>query len=78
MLNQNEKIMTEFIKYTGLEFQVEYTHQPEERASLEYGGCHEEYKIEGILLGGQDMFEFFLDNDLIEMMEEFLVDKIKG
>ena len=68
----------ETIKYTGLDFEVGYTHQPEEKASLEYGGCHEEYKIESIKLGDNDMFEFFLDNELIEMMEEFLVDQIKG
>ena len=79
MLNQNEKIMSlETIIYCGLEWDVEYSYQPEEPMELEYPGCPEEFTIESIKLGDKDMTEFFIDNDLIEMMEEFLVDKIKG
>ena len=79
MLNQNEKIMSlETIIYCSLEWDVEYSYQPEEPMELEYSGCPEEFTIEKISLRGNDLTEFFIENDLIEMMEEFLVDQIKG
>ena len=68
----------EDIDYNGLEFSVEYSYQPEEKQELEHPGCDEEFTIEGIKLGDFAMMEFFIENDLIEMMEEFLVDQIKG
>jgi hypothetical protein len=68
----------ETITYCGLKWDVEYSYQPEEPMELEYPGCAEEFTIEKISLRGNDLTEFFIDNDLIEMMEEFLVDQIKG
>ena len=68
----------EDIDYSDLTFRVDYSYQPEEKQELEHPGCAEEFTIEGIKLGDFDMMDFFQENDLIEKMEEFLVDQIKG
>ena len=70
--------MIETITYCSLKWDVEYSYQPEEKQELEHAPVHEDFTIEKITLRGNDLTEFFIDNDLIEMMEEFLVDQIKG
>lgn len=68
----------EDIDYSGLTFRVEYSYQPYEAQELYHPGCPESFDIEGIKLGDFDMMDFFQENDLIEEMNEFLVDQIKG
>mgnify|MGYP003661706854 CR=1 FL=1 len=60
------------IEFNGLEFEVQYFYQPEEKDELEHQGCGESFDIESIKLGDVKMDGFFIESDLYEEIQEAL------
>lgn len=61
--------------FRGFDFEFKVNYQPEERATLEYPGCSEEYEIYDITLNGINASEL-LEN-CIEEFEEELIKHLK-
>jgi len=68
--------MKETINFRGFEFEYKFSYQPEERATLEYGGCGEEFEIYDITLNGIDA-SWLLEN-CIDEFEMEVVDNLKS
>ena len=65
------------LEYQGLTLDLEFDYQPEEPMELEYSGCDEEFTIEKIMIGDQNLYELFQNNDLIEELEEMMIKQLK-
>ena len=65
------------IEYQGLTLDIEFSYQPEERQELEYPGCDEEFTIEKIMIGEQNLYELFQNNELIEEIEDIMIKQLK-
>jgi hypothetical protein len=65
------------LEYEGLSLDIEFDYQPEEPMELEYPGCDEEFTIEKIMIGEQNLYELFQNNDLIEELEELMIKQLK-
>lgn len=46
------------VNIKGIEFEVSFDYQPEEKPERHYPGCHEEISINGITYKGDDFSDF--------------------
>ena len=67
--------MKERINFRGFDFEFNFSYQPEEKQTLEYGGCSEEFEIYDITLNGIDAS--LLLEDCIEDIEQEIIKKLK-
>jgi hypothetical protein len=74
------------INFGGLKMEVEYYHQPEEKATRDYPGCAEAVEIERILIPsppqpfatrGDELDMDILTNAAIEKIEDIILDRIR-
>ena len=68
--------MKETINFRGFEFEYNFYYQPEERQTLEYHGCGEEFEITNITLNGIDA-SWLLENCISEFEKE-VIDNLKS
>ena len=66
----------ETVEYKGFTFEYILNYQPEEKATLEYPGCDEEFIIESITLNGIDADEL-LENQYDEFCD-YVIEKLKN
>jgi len=67
--------MKHSVEYKGFTFEYDLYYQPEERQTMEYPGCGEEFEISNITLNGIDAEEL-LENQ-IEEFEQLSGVKLK-
>ena len=66
----------EYLKYRGVELEIEYDYQPEEKQTWDYPGCGESFEITSIKINDIDVMELL--EEQIESIEEALVEELKG
>jgi len=68
--------MTMTINYAGIEFEVEFDYQPEERMTLEYPGCPQEATLNEITHKGEDFYSLLeghhskIESAILEQMTD--------
>jgi hypothetical protein len=60
------------VNYKGVEFEVEYDFQPEEKATRDYPGCGMEITPTCITCEGVDFSEFFFEYGTIKEIEKVI------
>lgn len=68
--------MKNSVEYKGFKFEYELYYQPEERQTMEYPGCGEEFEITSITLNGIDAEEL-LENQR-EEFEDYIINELKS
>ena len=66
----------EYLIYRGVELEIEFDYQPEEKQTWDYPGCGESFEITSIKINDIDVMELL--EEQIESIEEALVEELKG